>query len=78
MLAFDIIDSMSVSGYYLEALLYIGLFCKTPLNVTLKGITSNLVDPSVDHIKAAFLPVLKRFILDDEGLSLKIAKRGNL
>lgn len=63
-------------GYYLEALLMLGLFCKTPLNATLRGVTSNDIDPSVDHIKTSMLSALKRFVLDDEGFDLKITKRG--
>lgn len=65
-----------LTGYCLEALVVLGLFCKSPLNVTLKGVTSNNLDPSVDHIKSSMLPVIKRFILDDEGLDLTISKRG--
>lgn len=60
----------------MEGLLVLGLFCKSPLIATLKGVTSNNLDPSVDHIKSSMLPVIKRFILDDEGLDLTIVKRG--
>lgn len=60
----------------MEVLVLLGLFCKSPLNVTLKGVTSNNLDPSVDHVKASMLPVMKKFILDDEGLDLIISKRG--
>lgn len=63
-------------GYYLEVLVAVGLFCKEPLKATLRGVTSNSIDPSVDHIKVSAIPVLKRFIIDDEGLELKISKRG--
>lgn len=56
----------------------LGVFCKTALNVTLRGVTSNLLDPSVDHLKVAGLATLRRFILDDEGLDLKIVNRGNV
>lgn len=34
------------------------------------------VDPSVDLIKATTLPLLKRFVIDDDGLELKIICRG--
>jgi RNA 3'-terminal phosphate cyclase-like protein len=50
-------------GYYLEPLLALGPFCKTPLNVTLTGVTNNQSDPSVDLVKASSLPALKRFLL---------------
>nr|XP_022917931.1 probable RNA 3'-terminal phosphate cyclase-like protein [Onthophagus taurus] len=65
-------------GYYLEACLMLGFFCKQPLNVTLQGVTSNVIDPSVDHIKISSIPVLKKFVVDDEGIELKITKRGVL
>lgn len=54
-----------------------GLFCKEPLNVKLGGVTSNDIDPSVDFVKTSMLQTLQKFILDDEGLELKISKRGN-
>lgn len=54
----------------------LGLYCKTPLNVTLRGVTSNNIDPSVDVMKTSIMQALKRFILDDEDLQLKINKRG--
>lgn len=63
-------------GYFLELLLALGPFCKNPLHVTLTGVTNNQTDPSVDLVKAAFLPVVRKFLLDDEGLELKISKRG--
>ncbi|GJQ83263.1 hypothetical protein Trydic_g8857 [Trypoxylus dichotomus] len=63
-------------GYYLEVLVALGLFCKVPLRATLRGITSNVIDPSVDHIKMSIIPVLKRFVIDDEGIDLKVTKRG--
>lgn len=63
-------------SYFLDVLIALGPFCKLPLNATLKGITNSKDSPSVDHIKGAALSVLKRFILVDEGLELKVVKRG--
>ena len=63
-------------GYYLEMLMSLGAFCKNPLNVTLRGVTNNALDPSPDLLKQASLPVLKRFFLVDDGLELKVQKRG--
>ena len=63
-------------GYYLEVLLQLGPFCKNPLHATLTGVTNNQIDPSVDLIKASFLPVVKQFLLSDEGLEVKVVKRG--
>ncbi|EEZ99757.1 probable RNA 3'-terminal phosphate cyclase-like protein [Tribolium castaneum] len=65
-------------GYYLEALVMLGLFCKQPLNATLQGVTNNNIDPSVDLIRTSALSTLKKFFLDDEGLDVKISKRGLL
>ncbi|XP_053658782.1 probable RNA 3'-terminal phosphate cyclase-like protein [Anopheles marshallii] len=63
-------------GYYLDMLVALGPFCKKPLQVTLTGVTNSKESPSVDHIKASALPALKRFLVVDEGLELKILKRG--
>ncbi|XP_055334450.1 RNA 3'-terminal phosphate cyclase-like protein [Paramacrobiotus metropolitanus] len=71
----DCPPSRSVS-YYLEAILFLAAFVKKPLNVVLRGITNDDVDPSVDSIKHASLPVLQKFLGTDEGLELKISKRG--
>lgn len=64
------------AGYYLDALLAVGPFCKVPLNVTLKGITNSKECPSVDHIKSSALPNLLKFLVVDDGLELKIKQRG--
>jgi len=60
----------------MDALLALGPFCKVPLNVTLRGVTNSKDSPSVDHIKAAAFPTLIRFILVDDGLEMKINRRG--
>lgn len=65
-------------GYYIDVLLAVGPFCKNPLNVIFKGITNSKESPSVDHIKAAAFPILKKFIVVDDGLELKVKKRGVL
>lgn len=63
-------------GYYLEVIVSLGPFCKKPLSCVLKGVTNNKIDPSVDSIKNGLLPILKKFILVDDGLEFKIVKRG--
>uniref|UniRef100_A0A240PJW7 Uncharacterized protein n=1 Tax=Anopheles atroparvus TaxID=41427 RepID=A0A240PJW7_ANOAO len=63
-------------GYFLDVLIALGPFCKKPLQATLTGVTNSKESPSVDHIKASALPTLKRFLLVDDGLELKILKRG--
>jgi len=65
-------------GYFLEPLLALAPFCKNPLNVVLRGVTNNEVDPSPDLLKQSALPVLLKFILVDEGLEIKVDKRGCL
>ncbi|XP_069776639.1 RNA 3'-terminal phosphate cyclase-like protein [Narcine bancroftii] len=63
-------------GYYLEALLCLAPFCKSPLKAILKGVTNDQKDPSVDTLKVTALPLMKRFGIDGEDLDLKIVRRG--
>ncbi|RVE54383.1 hypothetical protein evm_000868 [Chilo suppressalis] len=63
-------------GYYLEVLLALGPFCKEPLNAVLQGVTHSELDVSVDKLKTAALPILLKFILVDDGLELKVIRRG--
>ena len=46
-------------GYYLEPLLFIGLYSKEQLSLSLAGITNESIDLSVDTIKDALFPFLK-------------------
>ncbi|KAK7794793.1 hypothetical protein R5R35_004132 [Gryllus longicercus] len=63
-------------GYYLEVLIALAPFCKKAINAVLKGVTNNLEDNSVDCIMYGALPILKKFLLVDDGLEFKITKRG--
>ncbi|KAK0077565.1 hypothetical protein PV325_003740 [Microctonus aethiopoides] len=63
-------------GYYLEAIMALAPFCKKPVDIKLRGITNNTLDPSVDRIKSSGLPVLKKFIIGDCDVELNIRKRG--
>lgn len=63
-------------GYYLEPVFMLAPFCKTPFNITLTGVTNNQIDPSVDMIRSSLLPVVKNFLVVDEGLSFKMIRRG--
>uniref|UniRef100_A0A672IWN7 RNA 3'-terminal phosphate cyclase-like protein n=3 Tax=Salarias fasciatus TaxID=181472 RepID=A0A672IWN7_SALFA len=63
-------------GYYLEALLMLAPFMKTSLKATLRGVTNDPTDPTVDLLKSTALPLLKKFGIDGEGLDLKVVKRG--
>ncbi|TPX36730.1 hypothetical protein SmJEL517_g01166 [Synchytrium microbalum] len=62
-------------GYFLEPLIALAPFAKTPLAVTLNGVTNDNLDVSVDTLRTVTLPQLKRFGIED-GLELKISKRG--
>uniref|UniRef100_A0AAX7TD01 RNA 3'-terminal phosphate cyclase-like protein n=1 Tax=Astatotilapia calliptera TaxID=8154 RepID=A0AAX7TD01_ASTCA len=59
-------------GYYLEALLMLGPFMKSPLKATLRGVTNDLTDPTVDLLKSTALPVMKKFGIDGEGFDIKV------
>ena len=65
-------------GYFLEVLFPLAAFCKNALQVTLKGVTNDCMDPSVDSLKQTALPVLKQFlrVSDTKELSLNIISRG--
>ncbi|KAJ3322482.1 rRNA-processing endoribonuclease [Boothiomyces sp. JEL0866] len=62
-------------GYFLEPLVALAPFCKTPLSLTLNGITNDNIDVSVDSIRTVLLPQLQKFGVGD-GIELKINKRG--
>lgn len=63
-------------GYYLEALLMLAPFMKSPLKATLRGVTNDPCDPTVDVLKSTAVPLMKKFGIDGEGLELKVVKRG--
>ncbi|XP_068608661.1 RNA 3'-terminal phosphate cyclase-like protein isoform X2 [Brachionichthys hirsutus] len=51
-------------------------FMKTSLKATLRGVTNDPTDPTVDLLKSTALPVMKKFGIDGEGFDLKVVKRG--
>lgn len=65
-------------SYYLEVILALAPFCKTPIQATLNGVTDDQIDPTVDALKLSALPLLKRFLGDVEQpkLDLKVVCRG--
>ena len=63
-------------GYYLQVIACLAPFAKQPMDVTLTGVTNDPFDVSVDMFKYTALPVLKRFLGSDDGLELKLSKRG--
>lgn len=62
-------------GYYMEGVLPVAPFCKQPLKLTLRGVTNDKTDISVDTIKYVTLALMKRFGITED-LDLKISKRG--
>ncbi|KAJ3492332.1 hypothetical protein NLI96_g8 [Meripilus lineatus] len=63
-------------GYFLEPVVMLAPFSKKPLQLTLRGITSNDQDLSADLIRTVTLPHLQLFGIS-EGLELRIKKRGS-
>lgn len=63
-------------GYYLELLVAVAPFCKEPIDARLFGITNGKDATSVDFIKRNTMAWMKEVYNIDEGLDLKIVKRG--
>lgn len=57
-------------------LIALGPFCKVPINAVLRGCTNSRGAPSVDYVRGSALPMLKRFLVVDDGLELKVKQRG--
>ncbi|KAG8217735.1 18S rRNA biogenesis protein [Butyriboletus roseoflavus] len=62
-------------GYFLEPLIMLAPFSKKPFQFTLRGITTDDIDLSVDLIRTVTLPHLQLFGIS-EGVELRIKKRG--
>ncbi|KAJ2767125.1 hypothetical protein IWQ56_001814 [Coemansia nantahalensis] len=62
-------------GYYLEALVALGPFGKEQMVATLRGVTMNNTDLSVDTLRTATLVNYRHFGIE-EGVELRITKRG--
>ena len=50
--------------------------CRQPLKATLRGITNDGVDPSVDVWRTVTLPMLRKILGDDAVFELKVVSRG--
>ncbi|KAF7990465.1 hypothetical protein HCN44_000270 [Aphidius gifuensis] len=59
-----------------ESVMMLAPFCKHPIDMKLRGVTSDTTDPSVDKIESSGLPILKKFIIGDCDVDLTIKKRG--
>lgn len=62
-------------GYFLEPIISLAPFGKSPLNITFHGVTNDETDISVDLLRTVTLPLLRNFGIED-GIQLKITKRG--
>ncbi|KAE9409578.1 18S rRNA biogenesis protein [Gymnopus androsaceus JB14] len=62
-------------GYFLEPIIMLAPFAKRPLQLTLRGVTTDDNDLSADLIRTVTLPHLQLFGISD-GLELQIKKRG--
>lgn len=49
-----------------------------PLAITLRGLTNEATDPSVDVVRTVTLPLLRRLGVEDTGLELKVGGGGGL
>ncbi|ESO92599.1 hypothetical protein LOTGIDRAFT_216688 [Lottia gigantea] len=63
-------------GYFLEAIISLAPFTKKPITAKLRGVTNDKIDPSVDLIRLTTLPIVKKFLGTDEGVEIKINRRG--
>ncbi|KAK7020517.1 18S rRNA biogenesis protein [Favolaschia claudopus] len=62
-------------GYFLEPVVMLAPFAKKPLQLTVRGITTDEHDLSVDLLRTVTLPHLQLFGISD-GLELRIKRRG--
>ncbi|KAJ3857044.1 RNA 3'-terminal phosphate cyclase/enolpyruvate transferase [Lentinula lateritia] len=62
-------------GYFLEPIIMLAPFAKRPVQLTLRGITTDDNDFSADLMRTVTLPHLQLFGISD-GLELRIKKRG--
>eukprot|EP00127_Corallochytrium_limacisporum_P002491 Clim_evm48s128 gene=Clim_evmTU48s128 len=62
-------------GYYLEPIVPILVFAKKFTSLTLRGVTNNEEDPSVDLLRTVTLQTLKDWGID-EAITFKIVRRG--
>lgn len=61
-------------GWFIEGILPLAVFCKNPLELSLKGVTNESLDLSVDILQTVTIPLLMNFGIS--GITMKILKRG--
>lgn len=66
-LEFDCSEERALA-FYLEGILPLSILGKSPLTLTLRGVTNDTIDVSIDTIKDVYLPILAKFGI--EGASL--------
>ena len=52
-------------SYFLQPLLILAPFAKSPLTITLKGITNGMEDVGVDVLRTVTMPMLRHFGIED-------------
>eukprot|EP00808_Paulinella_micropora_P011867 g71684.t1 len=62
-------------GYFVEPLMFLAPFCKTPVTLSLTGVTNENQDTSVDILRTCSFPLLRKFGVTGE-IVLKVKKRG--
>ena len=63
-------------GYYLEALVFLAVFSKEPVEIDLHGITNDNGSQSVDVIRTVTLPLLEKFGVPMDEAELRVVRRG--
>lgn len=62
-------------AYFLEPVLLLSLYSKTPLELELVGLTSSALDQSVDSLANCLIPMIKKYV-PDWFCDIKILQRG--
>lgn len=61
-------------GWFIEGIIPLGIFAKTPIIANFTGITNDLQDLSIDILRNVTIPMLRNFGI--EGMDIKIKSRG--
>lgn len=61
-------------GWYLEGILPLVIFAKSPVKLQLTGVTNNQLDITIDTLRIVTLPLLRNFGI--EGMNLVVKRRG--
>lgn len=73
-----ICPSSRAVGWFLEPIMALAPFCKRDLALTLRGVTTNGRDVSVDTLRISGLPTMGLWLGEEASkLELRISKRGH-